>query len=76
VRVSHIVKVDVEIERLVRTVASKLGYNAFTIRNLAILLGLSEMLRLSRVWKLKLNDEVMWKAFDEVKKEVEAYVKT
>jgi len=75
-RASCIVRVDREIEEMIEFVGDMLGYNAFTIRNLALILGLSEILRLSRVWKIKLDNKVMWDLFEELRKEVDRYAKS
>ena len=43
------VRVKGEVEELVRNVARKLRYSAFTVRNTALLLGLAHILALGRL---------------------------
>jgi len=65
-----IVRVDIELERIVRALSNELGYEPYTIRNLALLLGLYELARakaMSRNKLLAFNDELFWKLLNEVR---------
>jgi len=63
IKTSIPVKVKPEIEEMVRKIAYELGYMEYTIRNLAILLGLS-IIKLARVPK---TDKEFEKILDLVK---------
>jgi len=70
-KVSTLVRVDIEVEKLVRELGRQLGYSPATIRNMALLLGLHELARaraMSKARRLKLDNEEFWSLLSEVKR--------